>query len=313
MSSTPLGAGAEFDRIRAIVAALGPRAEHLGNDVAWVALGAVQLAISTDVSVDMVHFRREWLSLEEIGWRAAAAALSDLAAAGASVIGVMAAVTLPTGDGSATTTRLMQGVDSAVASVGGTVLGGDLSRGETLSLAITVVGRADRRTTRAGGQPGDGLWVTGALGGSRAALTAWTAGREPAPDARIRFVHPEPRLAWGRWLVEQGATAMLDLSDGLAGDAGHLAAASGVAVHVSLESLPVHPAVATEAATTGEPPAVFAARGGEDFELLAAMPPAFIGSVEVPVTRIGWLRAGADVTFELNGRRVDVRGYDHFA
>ncbi len=312
MTATPLGSGAEFDRIRAIVAALGPRAGSLGNDVAWVSLGASHLAISTDVSVEGVHFQREWLSLEEIGWRATAAALSDLAAAGASAIGVVVALTLPAGEGVATSTRLMQGVDGAVASVGGTVLGGDLSRGEVISLAVTVVGSGERMLGRSGAGPGDGVWVTGQLGGARAALEAWTGGREPVPNARARFAHPEPRLAWGRWLAAHGATAMLDLSDGIAGDAGHLAAAGGVGVRVSLELLPIHPAVALEAGRAGEPPAVFAARGGEDYELLVTMPAAFAGCGEVPLTRVGWVVDGAGAAFELAGRRLPLSGYNHF-
>jgi thiamine-monophosphate kinase len=313
MVAIPLGAGPEFDRIRAIVSALGPRAAALGNDVAWISLGGAHIAISTDISVEGVHFRRQWLSLEEIGWRAAAAALSDLAAAGATVIGVVTALTVPGDEGAAATTQLMQGVDAAVESVGGMVLGGDLSRGETLSLAVTVLGTAERRMSRAGATPGDGLWVTGSLGGARAALAAWTAGREPAPAARARFSHPEPRLDWGRWLVGQGATAMLDLSDGIAGDAGHLAAASGVGLTIALESLPLHPAVAAEARTAGEEPAVFAAEGGEDYELLVAMPPEFSGSGAVYLTRVGSVVPGVGASFEVGGRRVELSGYNHFA
>ncbi|HLG05763.1 MAG TPA: thiamine-phosphate kinase [Gemmatimonadales bacterium] len=317
MPLIPLGRGPEFDRIRAIAKALGPRASDLGNDCALVRLGSVTLALTTDVSVERVHFRREWLSLEEIGWRAAVASLSDLAAAGAQPIGLLAALTMAPGEPEPAFASVMSGVGAAVESVGGTVLGGDLSRGGDMSLAITAIGSVDRPIGRSGARPGDGLWVTGELGGARAALAAWRAGREPDPRARARFAHPEPRIEAGRWLAAHGARAMLDVSDGLAGDAAHLAAASGVRVRVELEKIPAHPAVATEARATGEPAAAFAAQGGEDYELLVAMPaePADRSGIPpLPLTRIGRIEAGpAEVVFALDGRRLHFSGYDHFA
>jgi thiamine-monophosphate kinase len=311
--ATRLGGGAEFDRIRAIVKALGPRGSLLGNDVVLLPLGGEYLALSTDVSVEGVHFRRAWLDLEEIGWRAAAGALSDLAAVGARVLGVLGALTVPPETSGDAIARVMRGVDAAAGSVGGQLLGGDLSRGEAMSLAITVVGVTSQVMTRSGAKPGDGLWVTGELGGARAALTAWTAGRAPDSHARSRFARPEPRLAAGAWLVEHGATAMLDLSDGLGGDAGHLAAASGVALSIVLEQLPLDPAVPAEAELLGETAAEFAARGGEDYELLVAMPAGFEGTEQFRLTRIGMVSAGAGVALTLAGRPLTLRGYDHFA
>jgi len=311
MTATPLGSGPEFDRIRAIAAALGSSARGLGDDCAFVPTGNEWLALSTDVSVERVHFRREWLSLEEIGWRAAASALSDLAAAGAVEPVALAALTVPAGEGPDTFASLMRGVGAALAATGGVVIGGDLSKGEAIALAITVVGRARRVVGRRGAEPGDALWVTGALGGARAALTAWNAGRQPAAGARIRFAHPAPRLVAGRWLVEHGAKAMLDLSDGLAGDAKHLAAASGVALRIDLGTLPLDAAIG-ESGIDGEP-AGFAAQGGEDYELLVAMPAAFRGTSEFPLTRIGEVSAGLGVTLTQDGRPVTLAGYDHFA
>lgn len=308
-----LAGGAEFDRIRAIIAALGPRANALGGDVALVPIGGDMLALSTDVSVEGVHFRRDWLSLEEIGWRSAGGALSDLAAAAAECVGVLVALTARAREPEDTFAAVMGGVDAAVASAGGIVLGGDLSRGDAMSLAVTVLGRAASGITRRGARAGDGLWVTGQLGGSRAALAAWVAGREPDPAARERFARPSPRLPEGRWLAAHGATAMMDLSDGLGGDAGHLASASGLALHVELAHLPVHPAARAEAALAGQRPAFFAAWGGEDYELLAAMPAEFGGSAEIELTRIGEFTSGTGVTFTHDGRPVTPGGYDHFA
>lgn len=313
MTHIPLAGGAEFDRIRAIAAALGSRARELGNDTALVKLGETTVALSTDVSVEGVHFRREWLSLEEIGWRAAAAALSDLAAAGAEVIGVLGALTIPAAEPISTFVSLMQGVGAAADAVGGKVLGGDLSRGDALALALTVIGTASRPVTRTGAAPGDSIWVTGELGGARAALTAFIAGREPDPAARQRFARPEPRIAAGRWLAAHGAKAMLDVSDGLAGDAGHLAAASGVAIRIELEQVPCHASVSAEAVLAGEPEPVFAAKGGEDYELLVVLPGDFAGGAGFPLRQVGEVRAGQGLTLELAGRSVVLSGYEHFA
>jgi thiamine-monophosphate kinase len=313
MTATPLGGGGEFDRIRAIAAALGSRARELGNDTALVRLGNTTVALSADVSVEGVHFRREWLSFEEIGWRAAASALSDLAASGAEPIGVLAALTIPAQEPLSTFVALMQGVGAAADAVGGKVLGGDLSRGEAIALALTVLGTAPTPVKRSGAHPGDGVWVTGELGGARAALTAFLAAREPDPGARARFARPEPRIAWGRWLAAHGARAMLDVSDGLAGDAGHLAAASGVALRIELERVPCHSAVRAEALQAGEPAAVFAAKGGEDYELLVVLPSAFPGVVEFPLTRVGEVLPGAGLRLELAGRPLVPAGYEHFA
>jgi thiamine-monophosphate kinase len=309
----PLAGGPEFDRIRAIVQALGPRAAALGGDVALVPVGGDLLALSTDVSVEGVHFRRDWLSLEEIGWRAAASALSDLAAAAAECVGVLVAFTADAREPEETFASVMLGVDAAVESVGGLVLGGDLSRGDAMSLAVTVVGRSATGISRRGARAGDGVWMTGELGGARAALAAWNAGRAVDPGARERFARPAPRLPAGRWLAKHGATAMIDLSDGLGADAGHLASASGLALHIELAKAPLHPAARAEAALAGQRPALFAAWGGEDYELLAAMPAEFEGTSEFALTRIGEFAAGAGVAFTLDGRPVAPGGYDHFA
>jgi thiamine-monophosphate kinase len=187
-------------------------------------------------------------------------------------------------------------------------------------VAVTVIGRAERPVTRAGASPGDGIWVTGALGGARAALEAWRRGDSPAADARRAFARPEPRIAAGLWLAAHGARAMLDLSDGLAGDAGHLAAASGVRIDLALEMVPVAAAAIAEANRLGVPVQQFAAEAGEDYELLAALPGdfgaagarEFEAACRIALTRVGTVRRGTGVRAELAGRSVTLRGYDHF-
>ena len=318
MTHLALGEGREFDRIRAIAAALGSDASQLGDDCAIIAGGEGSVVLSTDTSVEGVHFRREWLAPAEIGWRAAAAALSDLAAAGADCVGLLAAIAAPRESGEDELVALMRGVGESVRAVGGRVLGGDLTAGPVWSVTITAVGRAVRPVSRRGARAGDALWVTGQLGGARAALTAWTRGAVPPGATRHAFAHPEPRLPAGRWLAAHGATAMLDLSDGLAADAGHLAAASALRAEIDLADIPVAPDMVV---TPGEHPAIFAARGGEDYELLAAMPAefgaadasAFAGALDLPLTRVGRLTAGRGVVLLLEGAEVSAPGHDHFA
>lgn len=317
----PLGPGREFDRIRAILARLGPVARGIGGDWALVPEGPGRLIASSDMSVEGRHFRREWLSLEEIGWRATAAALSDLAAGGATAAGAMVSVGVPPAAGDAELVALMGGAGDALAAAGAVLLGGDLSASERWIVDVTVLGRAERPVSRNGARPGDGLWVSGALGGARAALVQWQAGREPDPGSRQRFAHPLPRLAAGRALAGAGARAMLDLSDGLGGDAGHLAAASGVGLEIDLARLPLDAGVAAAAELEGVAAPVFAGRGGEDYELLAAMPAEFgdqaaralAGVAEVSVTRIGTVVAEPGVRFRLGGALVELAGFDHFS
>lgn len=316
---TRLGPGKEFDQIRRIAARLGDRAVGLGDDCALVPGGEGQVVLSTDVSVEGVHFRRAWLTLEEIGWRATAAALSDLAAAAAAPIGLLAALVVPDGEEAEATDRLMEGVGDAAAMSGATVLGGDLSGGSVLSLAITVVGRVEHQISRSGAQAGDELWVTGGLGGARCALECWRAGREPDHAARHAFAKPEPRIAEGRWLANRGAHALIDLSDGLAGDVRHLAAASGVGCVVTLDAVPLHPSAAEGAVLVGQSATVFAAIGGEDYELLAAMPASFtleagLFAVEfgAPLTKVGVVNDGGSVRFRIDDADIDLQGYSHF-
>lgn len=315
----PLGPGAEFDRIRAVAATLGERAASLGDDCAIVAPGPHSIVLSTDSSIEDVHFRRDWLTPWEIGWRAAAGALSDLAAEGAAAIGVLAAIALPEGLRSDFLPQLMTGVGDAAEACGGRVLGGDLSRAPLVTVTVTVVGTAERPVRRHGARPGDGVWVTGRFGGPRAALVAFERNEQPAPEARASFCHSTPRIAAGMWLAAHGATAMIDVSDGLAGDARHLAAASGAALIIDLERVPRHASVDAVALSLGEHPAHFAARGGEDYELLCTLPADFRGAeqfereVGLPLTRIGTVDQGSGVAFLDGGTPVQLQGYDHFA
>jgi len=293
----------------------------LGDDCAVLAPAGTMLLASTDVSVEDVHFRRDWLSLEEIGWRATAAALSDLAADGAEAGRVLVALTVPMEAADEDVVMAMAGAGGAAAEVGARVVGGDLSSGPAWSLAVTVLGWAAEPVTRAGARAGDGVWVTGELGRPRAAVEAWRRGNAPDDEARRAFARPVPRIHAGRWLARHGARAMIDLSDGLGADAAHVAAASGVAIALDLDRVPVAAAAATEARRLELPPQRFAAESGEEYELLVALPAtfgvedvlAFRSVCGLPLTRVGEVRSGAGVHARLGGAAVALTGFDHFA
>ena len=307
-----LGPGPEFDRVRAILAALGERGAPSGDDCALIPIGSQLLAVSTDISVEGIHFRTAWLAPEEFGWRATAAALSDLAAEGADPHGVLVALGCPPGASDAEAAAVMKGAGLAAEECGTRVVGGDLTSAPVWTVGVTVLGTASRPVTRAGGRPGDLLYVTGELGGAKAALSAWLAGRTPEPSIRERFARPIPRIAAGRVLARH-ATAMLDLSDGLAADVQHLAAASNCAAEIELERIPVGAGVAEEAARSGKGAEAFAAEGGEDYELLVALPPdAAPPLLDVKLTEVGRLVAGSGVTYTQRAARVTLQGFQHF-
>ncbi len=312
MMHTPLGPGGEFDRIRAIWRRLGEQASPAGDDCALVSVGGVPLAISTDLTIEGTHFRAGWLVPAELGWRATAAALSDLAAVAAEPAGVMVSLGVSAEWPEEMVAQLMEGVGEAAAAVGAAVWGGDLVGSERLVIDVTVVGRADVPVQRKGAEAGDALWVTGRLGAPAAALAAWAEGVEPDRGARERFARPLPRIAEARWLRDRGAKAMVDLSDGLLGDAGHLATASGVRLAIEREHVPVHPAA-------GLPERALVS--GEEFELLAALPSsvgaedaaAFEEAFGLPLTRVGRVEAGSGVELLEDGAPVDPPpGYRQF-
>jgi len=315
---TPLGPGAEFDRIRALAARWGARARGLGDDCAFLEAGGERIAVSVDLSVEGVHFTRRWLTAAEIGYRAAAAALSDLAAVAAEPLALLLAVGVPAGEPEATLTALGDGVADAAADCGAAIVGGDLSRADQLVVDCCVIGRATAAVRRRGAKPGDALVVTGTLGGPLAALLAWREGREPDPAARERFARPPSRHAAARFLAAHRAHAMIDVSDGLAGDLGHLLAASGVGATVAVERLPVHPAAAAAADRAGEPAWRLAARSGEEYELLAAVPADAVQEIlaqcPAPVTVIGACDDETGLRATEHGAAARLPGgYDHFA
>lgn len=331
MSDSRLGPGAEFDMIRRILEAASrasPPPELRtgpGDDACVLEFSpGEKVVLSSDMAVEEVHFRRAWLRWETVGRRAVAASVSDLAAMAARPLGVLVSVAVPPELDRAVLEEMVTGMAACLEEHGGGLLGGDLSRSPgPVVLDVTAVGAAERPVGRDGARPGDELWVTGVLGGSAAAAHDWSHGLEPDPRARRAFERPRPRIAEARWLVEEADVhALIDLSDGLAGDARHVAAASGARLEVSLPDVPLSEVL--EAYADRDAALRRALSGGEDYELLAAVP---AGSLDgrggefgrrfgTSLARVGRVTAGEGVAWlDAEGREVEGigGGFDHMA
>jgi thiamine-monophosphate kinase len=271
------------------------------DDAAVIAPG---LVVTQDALVQDVHFRLDWITWRDLGWKAAAVNLSDLAACGADAIGLVVTLGAPADTEVAAVLELYAGM----AETGVPVIGGDTTDARDVTLSVTALGRSTRVPGRGGARPGDALVVTGPLGASAAGFESLRAGLEsPLTTAHHR---PPLRLAEGRALAQE-ATAMLDISDGLATDAGHLARRSGCRAVVELERVPVADGVAEVAARVGRSVWELACGFGEDYELLAALPPAAAEGTGFPV--IGECVEGGGVQLLLDGRPLDLRGWEHFS
>lgn len=303
-----LGPGREFDIVRTLLDEWGKAAERIGDDAAVLEVPpGERVVVTTDTSVEGVHFKREWLNQFEIGYRATVASLSDLAAMGARPLGIVIALTLPDGD-QQEARELATGIREGASAVMCPIVGGDLSSGLALSLTITALGSVARPLTRAGARVGDKVYVTGALGGPAAALRAWLAGKQPTERDRARFAAPVPRIEPAIALAARGASSAIDISDGLAADARHVAAASNVGIEIDAERVPRVPGVTTEQAVAS----------GEEYELIVTVKDldarAFADEFGLELTEIGRVVAGPPrVTLLQSGRPIAIpSGFDHF-
>jgi thiamine-monophosphate kinase len=303
----------EDELVEAIAALTGAESRVLigiGDDAAvWQPSRSQRSVISTDALIEGVHFSRAWMSPDDIGWRAMAANLSDLAAMAARPRLGTVALGIPK-------------------SYGLQIAGGDLVRAPVLTIAITVIGevRASNLKTRSGARPGDVIASTGALGASRAGLDVAKGAVQidAALAARALEAHrlPQPRLAQGRWLgASSRVHAMMDCSDGLSTDLTRMAQASGVGA--SIERVPIADAASAAAAALGIDPMAYALAGGEDFELLLAIESRafmhlarrFQARFGQALERIGTVRADERIVMVNQGREEPIArtGWDHFS
>jgi thiamine-monophosphate kinase len=257
----PLGGEFAFlERLRQALPELPAGQVGVGDDTAVLEDG---LLFATDVLTEDVHFNLAWSTPADVGWKALAVNLSDLAAMGGTPRAAVCGVVLGAGrKGEAD--ELAAGLMAAAAELGCPLVGGDTTVGAVLTVTVAVVGDSPEggAVLRRGARPGDSIFVTGPLGGGRAALGALRRGDEPDPVALARLQRPIPRLVEGRTAAAAGASAMIDLSDGLSSDLPHICRASGVGALLEPSAVPVGPGAAVEDALAG----------GDDYELCFTAP-----------------------------------------
>ena len=315
MSGLTIGGAGEFGLIRRVVARLGTGPAALlgpGDDAAVVAAPDGRVVASTDVLVDARHFRRDWSSAGDIGHRAAAANLADIAAMGAVPTALLVALCAPADLDVAWVEQLADGFAQEAAGAGAVVVGGDMSASSVLTIAVTALGDLQGRAPvcRDGARPGDVLALAGRIGYAAAGYTVLSRGfRSPKllVEAHRRPVVPYPA---GPAAAVLGATSMIDVSDGLLADLGHVARASAVGIDVRTAAFAVPAAMRDAASALGVDPYTWILAGGDDHPLVATFPAA----VALPED---WLVIGT--VSEGSGVSVDGRpytgpaGWEHFA
>ena len=315
MAGRTVAETSEFDLIDSITAGLptGPAVRVGPGDDCAVFAADGDVAVSTDTMVENVHFRRTWSAPEDVGRKAVAAAVADLEAMGARPIGVVLALTIPAELEISWVEGFHAGVRTECDLSGALLLGGDITRGRDITASVTVFGDLQGRppVTRSGARPGDLVAVCGRLGWAAAGLTVLNRGFRSPRAVVVAHRVPEPPYGQGIVAQQAGASAMIDCSDGLLADLGHIAEASGVAIDVDTSKLDVaEPQSVVAAAVGGGDPLTFILTGGDDHALLATF-----AASDVPD---GWRVIGAvsdgapAVTVDGAAWEGDAVGWRHF-
>lgn len=305
----------EFGLIAAITRGLPEGPATLigpGDDAALVTAPDGRVVATLDMLIEGRHFRRDWSSAADIGAKAAARNLADIAAMGASPAAVLVGVALPGDLPAAWAQQMMSGLAAECVRVGAGVAGGDISSADSVMIAVAALGDLNGRApvTRSGARPGDVLAVAGTLGRAAAGLALLTAGRAGPPGLVEAYRRPDPPYEAGPEAAALGATSMIDVSDGLVADVGHVADSSGVSIEIETSLLDPGEDVRAAAGALGMPdPLRWLLTGGEDHALVATFPP---GTALPPRwSVVGRARPGRGI--RVDGETVaEQGGWDHF-
>ena len=306
--------------------------KSIGDDCAVLQPAAdADLIVTTDSQEEGVHYRLDWSTPEDIGWRCLAINVSDIAAMAGRPLGAVVALSLPPDLDVAFVDGLYTGMQALAQDMACPTIGGNMTKTTgRISVTITVLGEVPRGQAiyRSGAQPGDAIWVTGTLGGAKAGLEALLhpeAVRDtPAAHALACYRRPQPRLPEALFLRQRAALhSLLDLSDGLSGDLRHICEASGVGAQIEAEAVPIHDDTRRIAQVLNADPLSYALHGGEDFELCFTAPPGSIETIQadfeqqfnLSLVRVGAIQHGEGVTLAQPDGSTAIlpsRGYDHF-
>jgi len=316
----------EFGLIDLLAKMVGGGDERLligiGDDAAaWQGDDSIQLA-SVDSFIEGVHFTPQTTPWPDVGGKALAVNLSDIAAMGGIPRYALVSLSLPDDSQVEDIAALYNGMLKLAKQYGVSIIGGDISRAPLVAVTITILGGSPTKQilTRSSARPGDIVAVTGHLGAAAAGMEILKNKRnlDPEADTHLKnaFLHPTPRVAEGLLLVEQGVKTAIDISDGLVADLSQICKASQVGARIEVERVPIEPAVKT---AFGEKALELALSGGEDYELLFTASAEIVDKVKksasVPVTAIGEITAGKGVTLvDKQGNPFELKkaGWEHF-